>query len=187
MSAIPAQRITTELEWDDLVLSVQAMKALEEIVVWTMHRQTALEDSRMKRRLQPGFCSLFYGPPGTGKSLAAALLGKRTRLEVYRVDLSRVVSKYIGETEKNLARLFAQAESNNWILFFDEADALFGKRTEVSDAHDRYANQELVYLLQRIEDYPGIVILASNLNENIEETFARRFQSVIHFPLPAKG
>lgn len=186
MSAIPVERITTELEWEDLVLPDQAMKDLEEIVVWTRHRQTVQEDWRLKRRLKPGFCSFFYGPPGTGKTLAAALLGKKTGLEVYRVDMSRVVSKYIGETEKNLASLFDQAEKSNWILFFDEADSLFGKRTEVSDAHDRYANQELAYLLQRIEDYPGIVILASNLNASIDKAFARRFQSVIHFPLPVQ-
>ncbi len=182
MSAIPMQRITTERKWEDLVLSDQAMKDLEEIVVWTRHRQTVLEDWRLKRRLKPGFCSFFYGPPGSGKSLTAALLGKKTGLEVYRVDLSRAVSKYIGETEKNLARLFDQAKSRNWILFFDEADALFGKRTKVSDAHDRYANQVLAYLLQRIEDYPGIAILASNLNARKDEAFTRRFQSVIHFP-----
>jgi SpoVK/Ycf46/Vps4 family AAA+-type ATPase len=186
MSAIPMQRITTELDWEDLALSDQAMKDLEEIVVWTRHRVTLLEDWRLKRRSKPGFCSLFYGPPGTGKTLAAALLGKKTGLEVYRVGLSRVVSKCIGETEKNLARIFDQAEGKDSILFFDEADALFGKRTEVSDAHDRYASQELAYLLQRIEDYPGIAILASNLNASMDEAFTRRFQSVIHFTLPAQ-
>ena len=111
-------------------------------------------------------------------------MGKSTGLDVYRIDLSLVVSKYIGETEKNLAGVFDQAERNDWILFFDEADALFGKRTRTSSAHDRYANQEVAYLLQRVEDSPGVVILASNLKGNIDDAFARRFQSMIYFPLP---
>jgi SpoVK/Ycf46/Vps4 family AAA+-type ATPase len=112
------------------------------------------------------------------------LLGKNTGLDVYRIDLSMIVSKFIGETEKNLANVFDQAMNHKWILFFDEADALFGKRTSASSAHDRYANQEVSYLLQRIEDYPGVVILATNLKSNIDEAFARRFQNMIHFPMP---
>ncbi|MEO1448255.1 MAG: ATP-binding protein, partial [Bacteroidota bacterium] len=119
-----------------------------------------------------------------GKTLTASLLGKTTALDVYRVDLSKVVSKYIGETEKNLANIFDQAENKNWILFFDEADALFGKRTQANDSKDRHANQEVAYLLQRVEDFPGVVILASNLKSNIDEAFARRFQSMIYFPMP---
>ncbi len=118
------------------------------------------------------------------KHLTASLLGKSTGREVFRVDLSSVVSKYIGETEKNLASLFQKAEHKDWILFFDEADALFGKRTGVRDAHDRYANQEISYLLQRVETYNGLVILASNFMDNIDEAFLRRFQMVIHFPQP---
>ena len=105
-------------------------------------------------------------------------------MDVYRIDLSIIVSKYIGEKEKNLEKVFQMAENRKWILFFDEADALFGKRTGVSNAHDRYANQETAYLLQRIEDFTGVVILASNLKSNIDEAFARRFQSIIYFPLP---
>jgi SpoVK/Ycf46/Vps4 family AAA+-type ATPase len=112
------------------------------------------------------------------------LLGKSTRREVYKVDLSLVVSKYIGETEKNLARVFDEAQHKGWILFFDEADALFGKRTETKDAHDRYANQEISFLLQRIETFDGIAILASNQKENIDHGFARRFESIIYFPMP---
>ena len=131
-----------------------------------------------------GYTSLFYGPPGTGKTLSACLLGKLCDCEVYKIDLSMVVSKYIGETEKNLARVFDQAENQRWILFFDEADALFGKRTTVSDSHDRYANQEVSFLLQRIEEFNGVVILASNLKGNIDDAFLRRFQSVVNFPLP---
>jgi SpoVK/Ycf46/Vps4 family AAA+-type ATPase len=112
------------------------------------------------------------------------LLGKSSNRDVFRVDLSRIVSKYIGETEKNLSRLFDRAENKSWILFFDEADALFSKRTDVRDAHDKYANQEVAYLLQRIEAYNGLVVLATNQRNNIDEAFVRRFQSVIHFPMP---
>jgi SpoVK/Ycf46/Vps4 family AAA+-type ATPase len=111
-------------------------------------------------------------------------LGKEFKKHIFRIDLSNLVSKYIGETEKNLARLFDEAEYKSWILFFDEADALFGKRTQVKDAHDRYANQEVSYLMQRIEMFEGLVILASNLKANIDEAFARRFQSIIYFPYP---
>jgi SpoVK/Ycf46/Vps4 family AAA+-type ATPase len=127
---------------------------------------------------------LFYGPPGTGKTLTASLIGDTVGADVYRIDLSMVVSKYIGETEKNLANVFDQAESKNWILFFDEADALFGKRTQASSSNDRHANQEISYLLQRVEDFPGVVILASNIKANIDEAFSRRFQSVVYFPMP---
>jgi len=129
---------------------------------------------------------LFYGPPGTGKTMAASLLGKTTNQPVFRVDLSLVVSKYIGETEKNLGKLFDEAEHKDWILFFDEADALFGKRTSTRGANDRYANQEVAYLLQRIENFSGLVILATNIQTNIDEAFSRRFQSMVHFPKPGK-
>ncbi len=140
----------------------------------------------MQDRIKPGYRDLFYGPPGTGKTLAATLLGKYTGKDVYKIDLSMIVSKFIGETEKNLSNLFAQAENRDWILFFDEADALFGKRTNVRDAHDKYANQEVSYLLQRVETYRGMVILASNFRDNIDEAFVRRFQSIVYFPKPKK-
>lgn len=182
--AFPAHRITTRLDWSDLVLPGHVREEIEEIKAWIEHRQTLLQDWGLERQIKPGFRSLFYGPPGTGKTLTASLLGKSTGLDVYRIDLSLVVSKYIGETEKNLAKVFDQAERNDWILFFDEADALFGKRTQTSSAHDRYANQEVAYLLQRIEDFSGVVILASNLKGNVDEAFARRFQSMIYFPMP---
>ena len=143
-----------------------------------------MNDWGMAPKLRPGYRSLFYGPPGTGKTMTACLLGKSTGRDVYKVDLSLVVSKYIGETEKNLARVFDQAQHKGWILFFDEADALFGKRSETRDAHDRYANQEVSFLLQRIETFDGIAILASNQRENLDDAFTRRFESIIYFPMP---
>jgi AAA+ superfamily predicted ATPase len=179
----PARKISTNLDWDDLVLASQTRQHVEELKDWLEKRQN-IAAWGIGKRIKKGYRALFYGPPGTGKTLAASLLGKYTGTEVFLVDLSLVVSKYIGETEKNLSSLFDKAQNKNWILFFDEADALFGKRTSVRDAHDKYANQEVAYLLQRVEDFPGLVILASNLKGNIDEAFLRRFQSVIHFPLP---
>lgn len=182
----PAKLITTPLEWEDMVLDYQTHEALEEINTWIDHQHTIMEDWGLKRILKPGYRALFYGPPGTGKTLAATLLGKKNNMDVYRVDLSMIVSKYIGETEKNLAKVFDLAENRNWILFFDEADALFGKRTSTNTSNDRHANQEVAYLLQRIEDFPGTVILATNLKSNIDEAFSRRFQSIIYFPMPSE-
>jgi len=181
----PAKLITTQMEWKDLVLPTQTLEQIDEIKAWVDHSTVLMNDWGMNKRLKPGFKTLFYGPPGTGKTLTACLLGKQCKMDVYRIDLSMIISKYIGETEKNLSRIFDAAEHKNWILFFDEAEALFGKRTGVSDAHDRFANQEVSYLLQRIEDFNGIVILATNLKSNIDDAFNRRFQSVIYFPVPA--
>ena len=183
-SGFPARRIVTALDWEELLLDCDTLEALEEINAWMAHRHTILEEWGLSRFLKAGYRALFYGPPGTGKTLAATLLGKKNGMEVYRVDLSMIVSKYIGETEKNLARVFDRAEHRNWILFFDEADALFGKRTSAQTSNDRHANQEVAYLLQRIEDFPGTVILATNLKSNIDEAFTRRFQSVVYFPMP---
>jgi len=180
----PAECIETELAWEDLVLHPGTRRQIREIENWIDHNDTVLRDWGMKKRIKAGYRALFYGPPGTGKTLAATLLGKQAGKDVFRIDLSRLVSKYIGETEKNLSRLFDRAENKNWILFFDEADALFGKRTEIRDAHDKYANQEVAYLLQRIEGYDGLVILATNQRANIDDAFTRRFQAVIHFPMP---
>lgn len=183
----PAEYIETEMEWEDLVLHPKTLHQIKEIEHWIAHNQTLLHDWGMKKRIKPGYRALFYGPPGTGKTLTATLLGKYTGKDVFRIDLSRVVSKYIGETEKNLSRLFDKAADKNWILFFDEADALFGKRTDIRDAHDKYANQEVAYLLQRIESYDGLVILATNQRGNIDDAFTRRFQAIIHFPIPGIG
>ncbi|MEN8166568.1 MAG: ATP-binding protein [Pseudomonadota bacterium] len=180
----PAKRITTKLGWSDLVLAPQVLAEIESIKTWIEHANTIMLDWGLEKTLKPGYRSLFYGPPGTGKTLTATLIGAEIGIDVYRIDLSMVVSKYIGETEKNLANVFDQAQNKNWILFFDEADALFGKRTQATTANDRYANQEISYLLQRVEDYPGVVILATNLKGNVDEAFARRFQSLVYFPIP---
>ncbi len=182
--AFPAKRITTRLTWDDLVLSREVSEAIETINGWIRHGAAIMDDWGFDTVIKPGYRSLFHGPPGTGKTLTATLIGDAAGADVYRIDLSMIVSKYIGETEKNLANVFDQAENRNWILFFDEADALFSKRTQTSSSNDRHSNQEISYLLQRIEDFPGVVILATNLKSNIDEAFARRFQSVIYFPVP---
>ncbi len=184
-SAFPARLLETKMEWGDLVLEQKTRLRLNEIEIWLKHHKELMVGWQMEKKLKPGYKALFYGPPGTGKTLTATLLGKKMGLDVYRVDLSQTVSKFIGETEKNLAKVFDKAESKNWILFFDEADALFGKRTATKDSHDRYANQQVSYLLQRIEEYDGLVILASNLKSNIDDAFLRRFQTVIRFPIPS--
>ena len=180
----PARRLITNRKWEDLILEESVLEQIREIRLWTEYGNRMLDQWELRDRMKPGFKALFYGPSGTGKTLTASLLGKYTGKEVYCIDLSMVVSKYIGETEKNLAGIFEMAEDKNWILFFDEGDALFGKRTQIKDAHDRYANQEVSYLLQRVEDYPGLVVLSTNLKGNIDEAFVRRFQSMIRFLMP---
>jgi hypothetical protein len=180
----PAKSITTQMNWEDLVLSKTTFEEIETIKNWIHHNDTMVKEWNLQDKIKSGYKALFYGPPGTGKTFTATLLGKHFNMDVYRIDLSQVVSKYIGETEKNLEKIFQKAEDKNWILFFDEADALFGKRTSVSSAHDRYANQETSYLLQRIEDFSGLVILASNNKTNIDPAFLRRFNAIVHFPLP---
>lgn len=183
-SDFPAKHIETQMTWDDVVLDRTVLDQLDEIKAWIQYGEILMQDWGMGRKIAPGYHSLFYGPPGTGKTLTATLLGKSTGRDVYRIDLSAVVSKYIGETEKNLSKIFDRAENKDWILFFDEADALFGKRTSVNDAHDRYANQEVSYLLQRMEAFNGVVILASNMKDSIDEAFSRRFQTIIPFNIP---
>jgi SpoVK/Ycf46/Vps4 family AAA+-type ATPase len=180
----PAQFIDTGRAWDDLVLHPGTRAHIEEIATFIEHGETLMQDWGMAAKLRPGLRCLFHGPPGTGKTMTACLLGRATGRDVYKVDLSLVVSKYIGETEKNLARVFDQAQSKGWILFFDEADALYGKRVESRDAHDRYANQEIAFLLQRIETFDGVTILASNLKDNIDDAFLRRFEAIVYFPMP---
>ena len=181
----PARILETKMEWEDLVLDAYTHEQLMELEIWLKHGNKVFTEWQLDKQIKPGYRCLFFGPPGTGKTLTATLLGKRFKRQVYRVDLSMVVSKYIGETEKNLEKIFQQGENKDWVLFFDEADALFGKRTNVNDSHDRFANQEISYLLQRVEDYPGAVILATNLKANVDDAFSRRFQAMIHFPMPS--
>lgn len=183
-ASFPAKRLQTDLDWDDLVLAPVILSEIQEIMAWIEHQKTILQDWKMGDKIKPGYKALFYGLPGTGKKMTASLIGQSTGHEVYQIDLSQIVSKYIGETEKNLARVFDRAEHNKWILFFDEADALFGKRTSLKDTKGQHAMQEIAYLLQRIEAFPGIVILAAKLKENIDKAVARRFQSMIYFPIP---
>ena len=183
-----AQRIEPSVRFEDLVLSPDALDQLRDLVVRARHREMVLGHWAMagpasRRR---GLTALFAGPSGTGKTMAAEVIAAEMGLDLYVVDLAGVVDKYVGETEKNLDRIFAEAESVNGVLLFDEADALFGKRSDVSDAHDRYANVEVAYLLQRMELFEGIAILATNLRSNLDEAFSRRLDVMVDFPEPEK-
>lgn len=180
----PAQLLTSKLDWNDAVFDPNLLQEIDHIQSWIAHEDNIMKGWNLEKFLKQGYRALFYGPPGTGKSMTAALLGKSHKMDVYRIDLSAVVSKYIGETEKNLSRLFNMAANKKWILFFDEADALFSKRMNTQSSNDMFANQQVAYLLQRIEDFNGVVILASNFKDNIDEAFIRRFQSVVYFPKP---
>ncbi|WP_337875077.1 ATP-binding protein, partial [Elioraea sp.] len=179
------QRIAPSATWADLVVPAEAEAALREVAAAA--RARALVDAwglpRHGARGE-GLAVLLAGPSGTGKTLAAEVLAGALALDLWRIDLSGVVSKWIGETEKNLRRVFDAAEAGGAVLFFDEADALFGKRTEVKDAHDRYANVEIAYLLQRMEAYRGLSILATNLRANVDQAFLRRLRYVIDLPFP---
>ncbi|MFZ5765293.1 MAG: AAA family ATPase [Thermodesulfobacteriota bacterium] len=177
---------TCRCGWTDLVLPPDRIALLAEICNQVRHGHTVFNEWGFARRISRGrgLSVLFTGPPGTGKSLAAEVIAGELGLDLYKIDLAGVVSKYIGETEKNLNRIFREAEQSNAILFFDEADALFGKRTEVKDAHDRYANIETSYLLQKMEEYEGMVILATNLRANMDEAFTRRIRFIVDFPFP---
>ena len=181
-----AQKIEMLYTWDDIVLPPRAMQQLYEVCAAVKYRHIVLAqwDFEHKLALGKGVNILFSGPSGTGKTMAASIVAHELERDLYKIDLSNVVSKYIGETEKNLSRIFHEAQASNAILFFDEADALFGKRSEVKDAHDRYANIEVAYLLQKMEEYTGIVILATNLSKNLDDAFARRMQHTIEFPFP---
>jgi ATP-dependent 26S proteasome regulatory subunit len=181
-----AVKIKPRYTWQDVVLPEEELTVLHEIVATIRGRARVLDEWGLGKKLvpNPGIAVLFAGPPGTGKTLSAQVIAAELGLDIYRIDLSTVVSKYIGETEKNLEQIFSQAANSNAILFFDEADAIFGKRSEVKDAHDRYANIEVSYLLQRIENFDGVVILASNLRSNLDEAFVRRLQFIIDFPFP---
>jgi hypothetical protein len=181
-----AQKLPLPYAWDDLVVPPPVREELELARIWVRHQRQVLDLWGFGRRVAMGrgLAMLFGGPPGTGKTMAAQVLAGALALDLYRVDLSRVVNKYIGETEKNLSLLFDEAQASGALLFFDEADALFGKRSEVKDAHDRYANLEIGYLLQRMEEYEGVTILASNRARDMDEAFTRRFHFIIDFPMP---
>jgi hypothetical protein len=181
-----ARRVTPRASFADLVVPVRVESLLGEIVQRARHRERVLDDWQMGGRSDKGrgITALFAGESGTGKTLSAEVVAQDLGLDLYVIDLSSVVDKYIGETEKNLERIFDQAEDVNGVLFFDEADALFGKRSEVSDARDRYANVEIAYLLQRMELFDGITILATNLRANLDEAFTRRIDVLVDFPEP---
>ncbi|HEX4293000.1 MAG TPA: ATP-binding protein [Rhizomicrobium sp.] len=173
-----AEPISTAADWNDLVLDAEARRAVDDIVTWQKHRSELEHTPKHEHGLKRGLAVLFYGSPESAKVLAAKLIAQACGRQARRVDLAALVSKYIGETEKNLGRIFDRAAEEGWVLFFDEADALFGKR------NDRAANQQIAYLLQRIEDYPGVVILSTDLSARLDEAYARRFQSVIRFEVP---
>ena len=181
-----ARKIEPRYTWSDIVLPDDQMAMLREIIATVRGRPIVLETWGVGQKLasSSGVTVLFSGPPGTGKTMAAEVVAAELSLDLYKIDLSTVVNKYIGETEKNLGRIFDEASNSNAILFFDESDAIFGKRSEVKDAHDRYANIEISYLLQRMEDYDGVTVLATNLRANMDDAFKRRLQFAVDFPFP---
>jgi AAA+ superfamily predicted ATPase len=181
-----ARKITPKYAWDDIVLPADRLEQLREICNHVKYHERVYSQWGFDRKLSlgKGLSILFAGPSGTGKTMAAEIIAGTLDLDLYKIDLSTVVSKYIGETEKNLSGIFTEAETSNAILFFDEADALFGKRSEVKDSHDRYANIETGYLLQRMEEYEGVVILATNFRKNMDEAFVRRLLFTVEFPFP---
>ncbi len=181
-----AQKITPHFTWEDIVLPEDRLAQLHEIAGQVLFQHVVYEEWGLMRKssLGRGVAALFAGQSGTGKTMAAEVIANDLGLDVYKIDLAGLVSKYIGETEKNLSRVFEEASDTNAILFFDEADAVFGKRSEVRDSHDRYANIEISYLLQRMEEYDGIVILATNLRANLDEAFLRRMRAIVEFPFP---
>jgi len=179
-----ASRITARMGWDELILPPDLLTQLHEICDRMFYQHIVNDEWGFGTRASRGLSALFSGDSGTGKTLAAEVIARELGLPLYKIDLSAVVSKYIGETEKNLSSIFSEAQTGSAILFFDEADALFGKRSEVKDAHDRYANIEVAYLLQRIESYDGMVILASNYRHNLDDAFTRRLDFILEFPMP---
>ena len=182
-----ARRTEPEVGWDDLVLTPTVRRSLLELAARARHRDQVLTQWRMRRGggRGRGVIALFAGDSGTGKTMSAEVIAGDLGLDLYTVNLATVVDKYIGETEKNLERIFTEAAGVNAVLFFDEADAIFGKRSDVKDAHDRYANIESAYLLQRLETFDGLAVLATNLRSNIDEAFVRRLDAIIDFPAPA--
>ncbi len=183
---LPIREIVVNQNWGDLILSNSTLEQLVELDLWVKHSDELIQNWYKNNPYCRGYKALFHGPPGTGKTMTAGLLGKKTGRRVLKVDISQLISKYIGETSKNLDKVFEAVEDRNHIIFFDEADSLFSARTNVSNSNDRHANQEIGHLLQKIEDFNGIVILATNIKENIDEAFMRRFHSVVHFTRPGE-
>jgi SpoVK/Ycf46/Vps4 family AAA+-type ATPase len=181
-----ASKIEPKYAWDDIQLPEDQLEQLREICAQAECRHVVYGEWGFGRKMSAGrgVVALFTGPPGTGKTMAAEVIANELRLDLFKIDLSQIVSKYIGETEKNLDRIFREAQRGDAVLFFDEADALFGKRSEVKDAHDRFANIEIGYLLQKIEEFDGIAILATNLRQNMDEAFVRRMRVIVEFPFP---
>jgi SpoVK/Ycf46/Vps4 family AAA+-type ATPase len=181
-----ARKLEPRYAWNDIVLPADQLAQLRELCNQARYRHVVYGDWGFEQKLSRGrgLNALFSGPPGTGKTMAAEVIAHTLQLDLYQIDLSQVVSKYIGETEKNLHQIFSEAQTGNALLFFDEADALFGKRSEVKDAHDRYANIEVGYLLQKMEEYEGVAILATNLRQHLDEAFVRRMQCIVEFPFP---
>ncbi len=184
-----AQRIPTGFTWTDLVLPADTLEGLREIVMFARYKPFLLEDWGFSAKLPygRGVSAILAGPPGTGKTMVAQLLAKEIGYDLYRIDLSQVVNKYIGETEKNLARIFDEAEHSHAVLFFDEADSLFAKRTNVNSSNDRYANLEVNYLLQRMETFDGVTLLATNLEQGLDDAFKRRVRFTVQFELPGQA
>jgi SpoVK/Ycf46/Vps4 family AAA+-type ATPase len=178
------ERIDTVFKWEDLRVEPQVIHGMQLACAHLKYRFTIHQNIGQHYPYGSGVGVLMYGPPGTGKTMAAQVIANELQMDLYRVDLSQVSSKYIGETEKNLEQIFKEAEQANVILFFDEADSMFGKRTEVKDSNDKYANQETSYILQRIESYEGMVILATNFAQNFDSAFMRRITVSIHFSMP---
>ncbi len=174
--------LTTESSWEDLILTKKALQQLKKIST----KNSTTTNRNLQKTTRPASPVLFYGTQANAQITTVALIGKEMNKPAFRIDLSKLVSKYIAETEKNLNAVFETAEKKDWILFFDEADALFGKRTDVKDSHDKYANLDTNYLLQRIESYPGLVLLAANKKTNIDTAFIRRLRSIVYFPKPKK-
>jgi hypothetical protein len=181
-----AKRLDPKATWEDIVLSPSEISLLRQIASQVRNRRKVYDEGGFRQRMNRGLgiSALFAGESGTGKTMAAEVIANELRMDLYRIDLSQVVSKYIGETEKNLSRLFDAAEDGGAILFFDEADSLFGKRSEVKDSHDRYANIEINYLLQRMESFRGLAILATNMKNALDPAFMRRLRFIVNFPYP---
>jgi len=184
-----AQKLPLPYQRSDLVAPPHVERELDLALAWIRHQRRVLDEWGFARRVAfgRGLTALFAGEPGTGKTMAAQVLARELGVDAFRVDLSRVMSKYIGETEKNLGSLFDEATASGAMLFFDEADALFGKRSKVTDAHDRYANVEIGYLLQRMEEHDGITVLATNRQRDLDEAFVRRFHIIVDFPMPLEA